>query len=393
MIKLCRWTVFVLSILVLIALPISAFAEETGEPFAVEPKYARVAPFSENMAFFYGNGKWGFIDRSGNEVISFNSSQMSNSGSPSFKYGVVVVNVNSKYGVLNKNGEFVAALGKYDYIRPFVDGLAMVSKNSKAGYIDVLGREVVKPQYDGAFDFSEGMGRVVKNDKFGFVDKTGKLFVPLKFGDAMEFHDGRSVIPEPNGLHWGFIDKKGKTVIKPVYDFAYEFRDGVAWVRKDRKWIAIDTNGKVLFTLNNKYDAKLFQYPNPTKLTYFDDGLARVRINNKFGLINKKGGEVLKPKYDMIEWFSDGLAAVKQNGKWGFIDKSGKELIKPQFESVHRFSEDVAVVQINGKYRFINKTGSIIVQPQFEDAGDFSEGLAAVKQNGKWGFIGTIAVK
>lgn len=49
---------------------------------------------------------------------------------------------------------------------------------------------------------------------------------------------------------------------------------------------------------------------------------------------------MIEPKYDLTSHFSDGLAAVKIGDKWGYIDKSGKMVIAPRklfrVEDFHR---------------------------------------------------------
>lgn len=94
----------------------------------------------------------------------------------------------------------------------------------------------------------------------------------------------------------------------------------------------------------------------------------------------------IKPQFkDLGDWgsswgkFSEGLKLVKIDGKYGFIDKTGKIIIKPQFEYAYDFSEGFGRIVAKGKYGFIDKTGKIIIKPQFDDAWNFSDGLAKVK--------------
>ena len=58
---------------------------------------------------------------------------------------------------------------------------------------------------------------------------------------------------------------------------------------------------------------------------------ALVQVGNKFGFINDKGKEIVKPIYDKIgsfgEYKSD-WAFVILNGKEGFIDKKGNFVFK-----------------------------------------------------------------
>ena len=122
----------------------------------------------------------------------------------------------------------------------------------------------------------------------------------------------------------------------------------------------------------------------------FHEGLAAVRVSEKWGFIDKNGNMVINPEYDKAELFSEGLAAVALNGKWGYIDRAGRWVVKPQYEFADDFSEGFAGVVGNGKYGFINKQGELVIPARFDvrrelrhpellvSAGRFKEGLAAV---------------
>lgn len=68
----------------------------------------------------------------------------------------------------------------------------------------------------------------------------------------------------------------------------------------------------------------------------------------KRGYINADGDIVVPPgKYKKVEPFTYGKGRVQDyNGKWGFVDNKGEEIIKPQFDVVTYFVEDKAVVGI-----------------------------------------------
>lgn len=115
--------------------------------------------------------------------------------------------------------------------------------------------------------------------------------------------------------------------------------------------------------------------------------LAVVKLNEKFGYINKDGEEAIPFKYDGAWSISEGYALVLSDKKWGFIDGNGKTTIPLNFENAQSFSEGLAAVQMNGKWGFINKDGAIVINPEYEDAHSFSEGLAPVKTKDHWGYI------
>ena len=90
---------------------------------------------------------------------------------------------------------------------------------------------------------------------------------------------------------------------------------------------------------------------------------------------------VVKPQFSEVKNFSQGLAAVKLDDKWGYIDKTGKVVVKPQFSEAYSFSERVAGVTVDSnKWEYIDQTGKQRIRLQFDGSlsGWFSEGLAPV---------------
>ena len=101
----------------------------------------------------------------------------------------------------------------------------------------------------------------------------------------------------------------------------------------------------------------------------FSEGLASVRIGDyntgKYGFINKKGQEVVKPKYDVTRYhevgnFSEGLARVEKDDKCGYINKKGKEVIKLKYSAANDFSEGIATVREGDNWYIIDKKGKVL---------------------------------
>ena len=110
--------------------------------------------------------------------------------------------------------------------------------------------------------------------------------------------------------------------------------------------------------------------------------LKAIKVNDKWNLVNENN-ETIANDTDLMQSY----AVVKLNGKYGYIDRNKKNIIKPKFDYTDNFYEGLAGVEINGKYGFIDKNGEIVIKPQFDNAGLFSEGLAPVELKGKWGFV------
>lgn len=182
----------------------------------------------------------------------------------------------------------------------------------------------------------------------------------------------------------GFIDKTGELVIEPIFDDSRNFFEGLARVKVGDKWGFIDKTGKIVIE-PSYYDARSFS-----------EGLAGVRIGKKWGFIDKLGNVVIEPTFDDVRSFSEGLAGAK-TGQWGFIDKSGNIIIKPSFDDILDFSQGLArvgkFIGLDGykklyKYGFVDKAGNMVVKQEFDDAGSFTDdGLACVLIDGRRGFI------
>src|SRR5262245_28564752 len=85
----------------------------------------------------------------------------------------------------------------------------------------------------------------------------------------------------------------------------------------------------------------------------------------------------------------DGLLRVTVNGKWGLIDKAGKVVVEPKFDAFGDFyrATEFLPVQVGPKWGYIDHTGVFKVEPKFDEALPFFGDLAAVRVGPNWGFI------
>jgi WG containing repeat len=88
------------------------------------------------------------------------------------------------------------------------------------------------------------------------------------------------------------------------------------------------------------------------------DGLARVKLNHKWGFIDTTGGVVVPLKYNEVSNFTDGLAKVRMGHKWGLVDTKGTVIIKPTFDAIFEFVNGKAKVLLEGKEYYMDKTGT-----------------------------------
>ena len=126
-----------------------------------------------------------------------------------FSEGLAKVELNGKYGFIDITGQEVIPL-KYDDAYVFREGLAEVKLNGKWGYIDKTGKEIISLKYDYTHSFYDGLASVKLNGKSGFIDKTGKEVIALKYDNAYSFYNGKAKV-ELNGEEF-CIGKNGNRI-------------------------------------------------------------------------------------------------------------------------------------------------------------------------------------
>jgi len=108
----------------------------------VSCKYDEVYDFSEGLAAVcigdWQTGKWGYIDKNGNEVISFGKYDIVkdhyNGVSSDFYDGLAAVTLNEKIGFIDKTGKEIIPF-MYDWVSGFSDGFAVVNVGAKDIYV------------------------------------------------------------------------------------------------------------------------------------------------------------------------------------------------------------------------------------------------------------------
>ncbi|SFO99301.1 WG containing repeat-containing protein [Chitinophaga sp. YR627] len=221
------------------------------------------------------------------------------------------VEKNGKWGVVNKAGKKITAI-KYDYVNSFSGGVICVALNRKYGVIDTMGRELTPIKYDAFFDFYDGFAAVQVDKKYGYINTDGKEITPMKYGSFYSFSDG--CCPVTLNGKCGFINGKGEVIIPIQYDMADIYSIGIPVVFLNKKKIYFTANGKELPSLS-KYE----------EMGPFSNGLAFVKLDHKYGYVNKEGEEVIAVQFDSCSNFEEtGVAHVWNNGISFYIDKQGK---------------------------------------------------------------------
>jgi len=129
----------------------------------------------------------------------------------------------------------------------------------------------------------------------------------------------------------------------------------------------------------------------------FKEGMAKVKLNGRYGFINEEYFEIIPVIYNEIHKnFSEGFVCCTKNGKVGYLDKNGNIVVPFKYDNsigsmglgpCGEFREGRAEVWKNGKKGFIDYLGNEVIPIIYDDACCFCEGLAPVKKDGRWGYV------
>lgn len=167
-------------------------------------------------AMYYGripvqrDGKYGFLDRNGHEVIPCIYDETG-----VFVMARTLVRSGDRYGIIDTTGRFVLPMeyGNTSHIGEkyvYFDSLALVEKNGKLGYVDLDGNLAIPLYFDKAYQFSEGLASVRHNGHWGYIDTHGDIFMPFVFDIASPYQWGRAEVYY-NGVQHK-VDRKGRCV-------------------------------------------------------------------------------------------------------------------------------------------------------------------------------------
>ncbi len=114
----------------------------------------------------------------------------------------------------------------------------------------------------------------------------------------------------------------------------------------------------------------------------FNDGLAPVKVDEKWGFLNTDGKLAIPANYDKVTIMNSGFASVQRNGQFFVVDKSGTEfqVDVPGIADLNDFSEQLASYKTaSDMVGFVDGSGKVVIEAKFKAAGDFHGGLAWAK--------------
>ncbi len=136
--------------------------------------YDDAGSFSDGIIPVKYNGKWGYVDTSGNIILPFEFDGCweglqlyDNDRAYNASDGYIAVSRNGEYAMFNTRGQLVISYGVFDEIRPVYEGMCWVKRNGRWGVIavrsDASNTNVIPPnswysyEYDAKVNTDKGL--------------------------------------------------------------------------------------------------------------------------------------------------------------------------------------------------------------------------------------------
>lgn len=253
---------------------------------------------------------------------------------------------------------------------------------------------------------------IIQHSKFGFADSAGNIHIACQW-DYVKMFDNYGHTQVKNAAGWGLINRKGEQKLFCTFERIVACLNGVYICRYSHNEFKL-WSAQTGFLTDTYYQA----------VSYLKQGgRFRVKLNNKWGILDSKGKELLPCAYDWVERFDKNAARCFDNHKWGLVGAGGQvfmpcmyaeiipfpaqtykvcsyqtkeytivsqdnyPLTQSAYTNIYKYKNGACRVEKKRKFGYLNAQGREIGDCIFDAINDFEDGLGVTRHNGKWGAI------
>ena len=153
----------------------------------LNPKYDKINGFANTISLQNSNSYNSAYDSAIKNA--FMNQEYSNTDARS------IVSIGTSFGLIDTNGNEVVPLIFDDFDYYPKEEAYKVKKRNDYGFVDILGKELVTPQYKMVRNFSNGLAAIKNNEKWGFVNKSGMVLIECNYTNCTDFvGDGYAIL-------------------------------------------------------------------------------------------------------------------------------------------------------------------------------------------------------
>lgn len=316
---------------------------------AREPFYQGVAVVNNNQ-LVTGSGKVIFQDKSIEYIGGFND-------------GLAIAKKKGKIGYINTKGKFVIA-PSYEEGTSFYKQAAFVKKNGKWALIDSKGRlltpfNIEAKEFGPAYNKS-GLYPVKINGLWGCINHKGKLVVSAEFKSKVEF--------KGNDVEFGLYKDNYSAIVQKDGSIIHLDRNYRAFGEPQAGLWKVQWGGEGIIDVNGQF---VVEPKDEQEILLSGDGSFAVKGEKEeeagWRFYNKDHTPLFQGQFTDAKAFSEGLAAVKLNQKWGYVSKQGEVKVPYEYDEANDFLNGSSVIRKGKKYGLIGKKGEMIVSAKYDE--------------------------
>jgi len=292
-----------------------------------------------------------------------------------------------KYTLLDSNGKELFP-PKYDHIYITPTGLLQTTiktaKKHKRGYINKDGSQRIPIIYDDVYLFDDKTIKATLNSKIGILDTLGNTIIPLKYDEIIHaapnyyflrnkglyalchnstaitgfnykeissFANNKAYVIMQDNNAATVIDTLGKAQFPPIknHKIISLHKEYAVIINSTKKYGIIDLSGT--FKLTCKYN-----YIKPAGNNFI------VTTGKYLGVVNLSDKLIIPIEFDNILDRNNGLFLVLKNNKWGVINSEGIEVLNIQYKIISIYKDKyILATNESDKTGIFDLTGSNVL--------------------------------
>ena len=298
---------------------------------------------SVKLAYYtvYEDEKWGVISSKGKTIITPQYDEMIVIPNKTKDVFIVTYNVNYDNGIysskaIDKDGKQLFT--NYDKVEAiqnqdkqnsiwYSTNCLKVEKDGLYGLIDFSGKTLLNCQYDSITPLANVKNTLIttKENKKGIVSETGTIIINNEYDDitalTSQYEDG--YIVKNNEGKYGVIGTNKKIAVPVEYEKIINAKSENIYIVKNEGKLMIYNSEKNSTTQIDAEDVKSIDSKNII-----------IKKDDKYGMINTSGQEVLQAKYQDLQYAFSDYYIAKENDTYGIINSKGETKLEFKYDNL-----------------------------------------------------------
>lgn len=278
----------------------------------IKAKYQSINYYNVSNIFAVNrNGKYGFYNNSGDEILPVEYTDYSIAGN------YIAVKKDDSMLLYDVHGNLVNT-NNYKSIIETSNPSYFIAKNEN-GYYSIISKDFqIEDNYTAvSYAFDNFFVYTTEDGKSGVLNVyTGDEINPEY--DVIIVLDGAKALEARKGNQLDIYSENFEKILTMSDGIVEKVSDDYFSIYSDTEMKYIDKKGNLVSNTEVYKDLNIYAYQT-------DDG--------KWGFADKNGNIVVDCKYDIVTELNQyGFAGICQDGKWGVIDQNGKVIVVPSYE-------------------------------------------------------------